>query len=139
MSGEPLVAFHGSAWDFQRFDLFKAGQGRGSPEERALFFTFDPWTATQSAIVAGAGHASGVPTHTGVMAHNSGVIYPVWLRATNPAVSSIDRYRPSAIAAQLEEARTSGRDAVIFPNIQTVGERGTIAVFSPDQVRSVFE
>jgi hypothetical protein len=89
--------------------------------------------------VVGAGYERGLPNNNGVKAENSGVIYPVYLRAEKPCVSSLDRYIPGAIAAHLEEAREAGWDAVIFPNIRDLGDRSQIAVFSPDQVRSVFE
>jgi hypothetical protein len=138
-SGKPLVAYHGTAWDFDRFSLSRVGTGRGFAFERALFFSLDPWTASHSAIVIGAAYEGGVPTHTGIMADNSGVVYPVYLRSERPCASPLDRYKPAMMAAHLKEARESGFDCVIFPNIQSWGENGTIAVFSPDQVRSIFD
>lgn len=137
--GRPLIVYHGSAWDFDQFDVGKAGEGRGSTGERALFFSTDPDVASHSALVAGAGHATGEPTHTGAMSHNGGVVYPVHLRVENPLMSKLKFYNGEEFAREIERAKASGHDAVIFEHVKSRGENGTIAVFSPDQVRSVFD
>jgi 8-oxo-dGTP pyrophosphatase MutT (NUDIX family) len=86
--GEPLVAYHGSAHTFDRFDISKAGTGRGSADEAALFFSLDPWTATHCALIGALNSAGDVPLD------NGGVVYPVFLRAERPCVSPLHKYIP---------------------------------------------
>lgn len=137
--GVPYVAFHGSAFAFDRFDLARAGTGRGFASERALFFSFDAWTATYNALSMGARHSFGKPTPGSAHPENEGVIYPVYIRAERPCVSPMVRYRPADMLEHLTEAQAGGWDAVLFPNLETHGDRCAVAVFSPDQVRSIFD
>lgn len=136
--GRPLTVYHGSGSEFDTFDVARAGEGRGSTGEQALFFSTDPDVASHSALVAGAGHATNEPTHTGAFADNGGVVYPVHLRVENPLISKLKFYNGEEFAKEIARAKAAGHDGVIFPHVTSRGENGTVAVFNPDQVRSIF-
>jgi hypothetical protein len=129
-NGKPLVVYHGTGAEIDSFDIERAGAGRGLGSERALFFSRNAETASLSAEVVGAGLDEGT-------AVNAGVVYPVYLRVENPFVSDMEFYNSAEMAAELDRAKNAGHDGVFFPKLQSSGESGTIAVFRPEQIKSV--
>jgi hypothetical protein len=122
--GNPQVVYHGTAKSFDQFDLSKAGAGRGAAGEKALFFSRNPETADHSAAVMGAGDAGGAQ------------VLPVYLRVENPFISKMKYYDSEKMAKEIAKAKKLGHDGIEFPNLNTKGESGTIAAFSPEQVKS---
>ena len=125
-SGKPQVWYHGSNADVEAFDLSKAGQGRGHPSEQAIFLTSEPKAAGDFAGTVGSDEG----------AANSGIVYPVHVRAENPYVSTMDYYNGGAMAREIATAKKLGHDSIVFPNITYEGERNQMAVFSPEQLKS---
>lgn len=125
------LAFHGTSRVFDEFDLRMAGTGAGSKAEKALFFSTDPEEASHYAEVAGAGFGIDDP-----LAQNQGAVMPVFLDYKNPYVSKMKHYNSKEMAREIRKAKAAGHDAIAFPEITYAGERGTVAVFSPQQVRS---
>lgn len=129
--GAPLTAYHGSARDFEEFDLGKSGTGAGTEKERAIFVTTDPATASRYAEVQGAGLGENPLTEHG------GAVYPVYVKAENPYISKLKFYRSRDFAKEIAKAKRQGHDSIMFPNVTYEGERGQIAVFDPTQIKSV--
>jgi hypothetical protein len=142
--GAPRAAYHGTASDFDAFDVEKAGSGRGVASERALFFSTTPETANISAETMGAvqgvandesfdefQNTAGAPI-PGI----GGVVYPVFLKLENPYVSHMETYDPEEMTREIAKAKAEGHDGILFPDLQQHGERDTVAVFSPEQVKS---
>lgn len=129
--GTPQRMYHGTARDFDTFDLDKSGTGSGDASERAIFMSRYPDEASHYADVQGAGFMDDDPS-----AQNAGAVMPLFARAENPYVSQLKYYRTADVAKEIEEAKRLGHDSVEFPLIETPGERGALAVFDPRQVKS---
>lgn len=121
--GAPRVLYHGTDKSFDTFDVEHAGAGRGSKEERALFFSQTPDTANASAEVMGAGSGGDV-------------VYPVYVKLENPYVSAMKFYNSREMEQEISRAKAEGHDGITFPQLTTPGEADTVAVFSPEQVKS---
>lgn len=121
--GAPRVLYHGTDKNFDTFDVEHAGEGRGSKEERALFFSQTPDTANASAEVMGAGSGGDV-------------VYPVYVKLENPYVSAMKFYDSREMEQEIARAKAEGHDGITFPQLTTPGEADTVAVFSPEQVKS---
>jgi len=128
--GMPLVAYHGTAHDFDSFDISKAGAMSGSEAQGALFFSSDPEVASKYADVANATGTAG--------GDRGGQVYPVYLRLENPYRSKLKFYNTGDFEREIAKAKKKGHDGIVFPNVKHAGESGQIAVFSPEQVKSVF-
>lgn len=130
-SGNPVVAYHGTASAFPFFDIGKAGALSASEGEKALFFSTDPNIASNYAdMAARAGEA--------MDGDRNAQVYPVYLRLEKPFVSDLEHYTGTDFAREIQKAKKGGHDGVLFPKVTGVNERGQIAVFSPEQVKSVF-
>jgi hypothetical protein len=121
--GNPQVVYHGTGKSFDRFDLGEAGNGRGAAGEKAIFFSRDVETANHSAEVMGADG-------------EGAQVMPAYLRMENPFVSKMKAYNSAVMVKEIAKAKRLGHDGIEFPNLNTVGESGTVAVFSPEQVKS---
>jgi hypothetical protein len=144
--GQPQVMYHGTARSFDTFDVAHAGETRGVAGEKALFFSTTPDTANHSASVAGVGlsERTGQAFAAKMLNESLGiefpevgsVVYPVYLKIENPFISSMEFYNSREMVKEIARAKKAGHDGIIFPKITTAGEAGTVAVFSPSQVKS---
>lgn len=156
--GRPLVMYHGTAKEFEAFDPAARGSNTGARgAERAFFFARDPadasfymemaerqareeWEARRAeAEMAGEPFDEPPP---------SGRIIPVYLKAENPLILGFDDEESSVRGELLEElinddvaaldyARQHGYDAVIWPYGNVTNSGYTVAVFEPEQIKSV--
>lgn len=126
--GKPLVVYHGTGVGFTEFSLSNAREGSHSRRAGALFFSTDPSVANAYA---------GPPwDEEGAIQDQGGAVLPVYLRVENPMVSDLDAYSAAAVSAEITRAKAAGHDGVIFPRLKGSTERGSIAVFSPTQIKS---
>lgn len=140
-TGEPVVAYHGTASDFDTFDLKKAGSNAANPREKALFFSVQPDTAShyaEGAGVARADKAGLIPEGTAVedFSQQGSQVLPVYLKLENPAVSTRTYYNGAEMAQEIAAAKKAGHDGIMFPSLSSSNEAGTVAVFTPEQVKS---
>lgn len=138
-----LEALHGTGTSFSQFDFSRAGEVMGG-ERGAMWFTTYPgraWSAADDAAMFNGGEeiASG-PDEAGTVSGAN--VMPVYLRLLNPlSIPNIFEYlnQKSVTGADIEkllsDAKAAGHDGVIMP-----GEAGgvDIAVFEPEQIKSVF-
>jgi hypothetical protein len=129
--GEPLVVYHGTSADFERFDSGKSGSNTGDKDaKKGFFFSSSPVTAQ------GYGELNG-HKQTGAR------IMPVYLKIENPV--EVDwrhgRYDGSAFDGIIQEAKNKGRDGVIIRNVDDDVDEDSpsshvFVVFRPEQIKS---
>ena len=122
--GKPLVVYHGTAADFDAFDLAKRGSGIGDAGGmEGLFFTRDARNASHYAGEAIYSRGNGASAYA---AGERGQVLAVYLRAENPLTVERGASREPGV---VRAAREAGHDAVIDP-------RGDYVVFRPEQIKS---
>lgn len=138
-----LQALHGTGTNFSQFDFARAGQVMGG-EKGAMWFTTHAgraWAAADDAALFNDGEeiSAGPDEASTVSGAN---VMPVYLRLLNPlSIPDLFAYlgKNSATGEDVEkllaDAKAAGHDGVIMQ-----GEAGgiDIAVFSPEQIKSVF-
>lgn len=135
--GAPRVVYHGTAHDFDRFDMAKTGKGRGAKSEKAFFFSVTPDTANHSAEVTGATEPSELEQALGQdFGYKGNVVYPVYLKLENPFLSTMEHYNSREMAKEIKAAKKAGHDGIVFPRLNDAGEADTVAVFAPEQIKS---
>jgi hypothetical protein len=147
-NGDPLVVYHGTAYDFSEFAKDKLGSNTGAPSARVgFFFTARPKTADYYArgdfgslkAAAKATHRfeSVYDTPTGEYAENAKLVdikrvtegttpnvMPVYLSLQNPLVYDFKNkvYRDAKYRELIDQAIKEGRDGVILRNTYDSGE-----------------
>jgi hypothetical protein len=146
--GDPLVVYHGTAYDFSEFSPEKLGSNTGAPSARAgFFFTARPKTAEyyskgqfpnlESAAKAKRQTAYVYDTPTGEYQEGARVIdvefseegttpniMPVYLSLQNPLTYDFKNkvYRDKKYWELIDQAKKEGRDGVILKNTYDSGE-----------------
>lgn len=124
--GDPVVVYHGTGKNFDSFDVGRAGSGSGTPQEKAIFLTTDKNEASDRAEIAGVGDES----------DHRGAVMPVYVKAENPYTSDLTTYNSKRFSEEIAKAKSLGHDSIFFPKVDYKGEKGTVAVFSPEQIKS---
>jgi hypothetical protein len=146
--GDPLVVYHGTAYDFSEFSPERLGSNTGAPSARAgFFFTARPKTAEyyakgqfpnlESAAKAKRQIAYVYDTPTGEYQEGARVIdikfseegttpniMPVYLSLQNPLTYDFKNkvYRDKKYWELIDQAKKEGRDGVILKNTYDSGE-----------------
>lgn len=132
--GKPLVVYHGTNKDFDRF---KAGKDKGSLAADAgagIFFSSDSDVAHYFAWNA--------PRKKGESVTEGNQILPTYLSLKNPLERDFDGEwkKPSEVKKMADAAKASGNDGLILRNIRD-GANGKAAdvyvAFSPTQIKSI--
>ena len=148
-NGEPLVVYHGTADDFEAFELNAEGISGEGAKENGIFFALSPKLASLFSRV------SSKPGGRGPERGNSNVI-PVYLSIQNPKVLQVwevmsendfDEYysNPRKMRAALDKAREEGYDGVLIKDYveelnvdgeNYIKEEDQWVAFEPTQVKS---
>ena len=134
--GRPVVYYHGSAMNFDQFDLDRAGTGSGHPDETAIFLSSNPAHASTFAEIQGASYDDDHPDARPV--HHQGAVYPCYVRLERPYKSKMTHYNTNRMIAEIKQAKAASCDGITFHRFSTISghEHGAICVFSPDQIKS---
>ena len=128
--GRPLVVYHGTGTDFDRFDLGLVGRTFGTAaDELGFFFSSNPETASKYAI--NAGHGGG------------GNVMPVYVRIADPLSRSNNFLRgPIGFLdwnrSSLKQQAESNRNDGILIRQKEDGEihESIVVAFRPEQIKS---
>jgi hypothetical protein len=125
--GRPLVVYHGTGADFDRFDLALVGRTFGAAGELGFFFSSNPETASKYAI--NAGHGGG------------GNVMPVYVRIADPLSRSNNFLRgPIGFLdwnrSSLKQQAESNRNDGILIRQKEDGEIHEFVAFRPEQIKS---
>lgn len=124
-AGEPLRVYHGTASEFDTFDVAQRGRQTGGDDAKAgFFFAENPKAADEFTWANG---------------QKSGSIMPVFLSMKNPMIS--DHVLTGATGTEagkiIKAAKAAGHDGVIFNKSDMLGSKGkSYAVFEPTQIKS---
>jgi hypothetical protein len=157
--GSPKVFYHGTNASFDSFSASKLGGMTGAESaKKAFFFTDRPKTADYYAVgdAGSAESAMNAKKFKGletVQKYNMNVM-PVYINMKNPLIHDFKGkvYRDTTYADIISKAKSEGHDGVILKNTYDAGElnkidavmkgrfkgENIIAVFKPEQIKSVF-
>lgn len=159
IDGTPKVYYHGTNASFDTFSTDKLGAITGAESaKKAFFFTNRPKTADYYAVgdagspttAMNAKKFKGLET---LQKYNMNVM-PVYINMKNPYIYDFKGkvYRDTTYADIIDKAKAEGYDGVILKNTYDAGElnkvdaimkgrfksEDIIAVFKPEQVKSIF-
>src|SRR5699024_4718451 len=125
-NGEPVVVYHGTARDFEQFDL-SASQVSGDVGPLGVFFTDNPdYASAYAADIKG-------------QVLDGGQVMPAFISLKNPKIESIDlmedievSWDKKAVAEYKDSLLREGHDGIIF---QSEGANEYVA-FEPTQIKS---
>lgn len=126
--GKPLVVYHGTAADFDRFDMARGGDVWGASDSLGvMWFASEPKRANRAALDAAIARADAdIADHARLM--------PVYLSIRNPFTPTARQIAdPALLGRAIDKAKKQGHDGLVMP-----GEMGgqDYAVFSPEQIKS---
>jgi hypothetical protein len=127
--GNPLVMYHGTARDFDVFNMKRGGDIWGTSDSRGvMWFSSNPNRANEAAEDAAVVRNDRPDDYSGAN------VMPVYLRVTNPYYADESETEdPAVLGRVIARAKRAGHDGVVMP-----GEFGgkDVAVFRREQIKS---